>query len=186
MEGLGVSCLLGMGLLSFLSWTLVVFSIRPRAKNFYGSWIGVPVLALVVLICLFSAVSFYQSLPGVVFRDSVGFDPTPDITIGNSLRHMPVDWDDSYLEFYASDSTINRILQNGFASILPTDIVEYSTEPGWWSPPAGPNIRIYATNTDDPHFRDKDFGFSGSHRLLIYDPGSGDPSKRKVYFRYRR
>ena len=186
MEGLGVCCLLGMGLLFFLLWTAGIFSIRPRPKNFYGIWIGVPVLALVVLICLFSARSFYQSLPGVVFRHSLGFDPPPDITFVNSLRHMPIDWDDSYLEFYASDSTINRIIQNGFAPIEPADIIEYSMTPEWWKPPPGPSIRIYATNTDDPQFRDEKFRFFLSHRLLIYDPGSGDPGKRKVYFRYRR
>lgn len=181
---------LGMGLLLFLVWTAIVFVARPKCfypKSFYPIWIGVPVLGLVVLICLGAGISFYQSLPSVVFRDSVGFDPTSDITIVYSLRHEPIDWDDSYLEFYASDSTINQILQNGFVPIRPTEIIEDTyCMPYWWNPPTGQRIRIYATNTDDPEFQNKDFRWSVSHKLLIYDPGSGDPSKRLVYFRYRR
>jgi hypothetical protein len=185
MEGLGGLCVLGTGLFLLLVWTLAVSSITPRPKHFYRIWIGVPVLVLVVLICMLVALSFCHALPGEVFRDSVGFDPTPGITIVRSLRHMPTDWDDSYLEFYASDSTINRILQNGFTSISRAEIVEYATTPGWWRPPTGPGIRIYATNNDDPKFRDMNFRYFVSHRLLVYDPDSGTPEKRLVYLRYR-
>ena len=186
LEGLGYMCLLGLGLLLFIFWTVGVFCIRPRPRSFYGIWLGVPVLALLVLVAVLLGVSIYHSLPSVVFRDSVGFDPPPDITIQNSLRHMPTKWDDSFLEFSASDATIHRILPNGFTSIQTADIIEYGNTPGWWQPPAGSGVRIYATNTNDPHFRDEHFRYFVSHRLMVYDPGSGNPSNRKVYFRYRR
>jgi hypothetical protein len=185
MERLGDCCLLGTGLLFLLVWTAGIFSIRPRPKKFYGIWIGVPALMLVVLVCVISAISFYQSIPGVIFRHAVGFDPTPDVTIVNSLRHMPADWDDAYLEFYASDSTIDRILQTGLTSMPPSDIIQYGSTPGWWKPPAGPRIRTYGIDTAAPGFRGN-IEFFRSDRLLIYDPDSGDPGKRMVYFRYRR
>jgi hypothetical protein len=193
-EGLGWVIVLLVFLAVFLVWTLIVLAWAAVAiglstfglMRFFSIWIGVPVLAIVVLICVVSAISFYQSLPRVVFRDSVGFDPTKDITFLNSLRHMPTDWDDSYLEFYASDRAINRIIHTGFTPISPADIIEYCNTPKWWTPPVGPGVRIYATNTKDPEFRDKNFRYFVSHRLLIYDPEHGDPGKRKVFLRYRR
>jgi hypothetical protein len=191
-EGLGVTCFFGACLLLFLCWTGIVFAARlaclwpTSPKHFLALWLGVPVLGFTVLICLSFAMSFYRSLPSVVFRDSLGFDPPPDVTFVDSLRHMPIDWDDSYLVFYASDVTIEGILQNGFAPIRPSDIDEYGTDPQWWKPPKGPSVRIYATNTDDPVFRNQDFRFFLSHRLLTYDSGLGDPHRRKVYLRYRR
>ena len=175
---------LGMGLLFFLVWTAIVIGIRP--KNFFRIWIGVPVLGLVLLFCLGWGILFYQSLPSVVFRGSVGFAPSADVTIVNSLRHEPVDSDDTYLEFYASDSTISRILQNEFTPIDPIYIIEFSMTPEWWKPPTGPGTRIYATDTDGPQVQAMNFKSDISHKLLIYDPSSGTSSKRLVYFRYRR
>lgn len=170
---------------AFLVWTAAMFTIRP--KYFFGLWLGVPVLCLSVLICVSWATSFYHSWPTVVFRESLGFDPPPDVTIVSSLRHEPIDWDDTYLVFDATDSTINRILQDGFVPIQASDIIEHTYQiPYWWAPPTGPSIRIYATNTDDPHFHDKTFRWAVRHKVLIYDPNSGDPAKRRVYFRYRR
>jgi len=159
---------LAMGWLAFLSWTATLLVIRP--KRFFRIWLGVPTVAFVVLVCAAFAASVYRSLPGVVFQDSVGFAPPPDVTVLNSLRHMPTDWDDSYLELDASDKTIRRILEGGFSPIPPEEFIKDGTAPGWWKPPAGPSARVYAT----------------SNRLLIYDPGSGNPEKRRVYIRYRR
>jgi hypothetical protein len=177
--------ILGVVLLLLIMWTVFVFTARP--KYFFSLWLGVPFLGFVVLICLGFVVSFYQSRPGVVFQGAVGFAPPVNVVIVNSLRDMPIDWDDTHLVFYASDSIINQILQDGFASIRAGEIIEDSYEaPSWWTPPTGPSIRIYATNTRDPHFRDETWRWSVRHKLLIYDPNSGDPEKRKVYFRYRR
>ena len=173
-----------LGLLLFLVWTWIIFAVDP--KNFYRIWIGLPVLGLVLLISLGVGILFYQSLPSVVFRGSIGFTPTADVKIVNSLRHEPIDSDDTYLEFYASDSTISRILQNGFAPIDPIYMIEYSMTPEWWKPPMGPGTLIYATDTDGPQVRDIRFESYLSHKLLIYDPSSGTPNKRLVYFRYRR
>jgi hypothetical protein len=177
--------ILGMVLFGLCLWTVFIIAAGP--KHFYTLWIGVPLLGFVILICLGFAASFYQSRPSVVFRGALGFDPPADITFANSLRHDPIDWDDTYLEFHASDSTISRILRDGFAPIQASEIVEdtYQT-PYWWTPPTRPNIRIYATNTGDPHFHDKTWRWSVWHKLLIYDPDGGDAGKRKVYFRYRR
>jgi hypothetical protein len=170
---------------AFFVWTVALFTIRP--KYFFGLWIGVPALCLGILIFFFWAISFYHSRPTVVFRESLGFVPPPDVTIINSLRHEPIDWNDTYLEFYADDSTINRILQDGFVAIHASDIIDDTYyPPHWWTPPTGPSIRIYATNTYDPHFRDKTWRWSVRHKLLIYDRDSGDTEKRKVYIRYRR
>jgi hypothetical protein len=184
MEFLGACCLLGVGVLLFLVWTAIMFAVGP--KHFYLLWLGLPALALIILICLALALSFYQSLPGVVFRDIAGFDATSDIEFVHSLRHEPTKWDNSYLVLYASDSTINRILANGFTAIGPTDFDEYGDTPEWWNPPTGPGVRVYATNTHDPDFRGKTWRYFVSYRLLIYDPGSGDSGRRKVYLRYRR
>ncbi len=170
--------------LAFMAWTIVLFAFRP--KYFFILWLGVPALGLGILIVLAEAVSVYHSWPTVAFRESLGFAPPPDVTIINSLRHFPIDWDDTYLEFYASDVTIRRILQYGFAPIRADEISEYGTAPDWWNPPIGPKTRIYATNTGDPEFHNKDFRFFVSQKLLIFDPDSGNSEKRKVYFRYRR
>jgi hypothetical protein len=184
---MGLVCLVLLAV--FLVWTLVFVALALggafRLKHF-PIWLGVPALLIVALVCVCSAMSWYQSLPRVVFRDAVGFEPTGDIAIVNSLRHEPVDWEDSYLEFYASDRTIKRIVESGFVSIAPADVIRYSHTPQWWSPPDGPSVRIYATNTRDPNFRNEDFRYFVSHKLLIYDPDSGDPGKRRVFLRYRR
>jgi hypothetical protein len=191
--GLEMCYLLGIGLLLFLVWTAGVFCLASTAaafgfcpKRVFAIWIGMPVLVIVVLICMLVAWSFYHAIPTVVFRDLVGFNPTQDVTIVNSFQLETEDWSDSYLEFYASDSTISRILQNGFAPILPADIVEYGAEPAWWSLPAGPTVRVYATNTGDRLFRDKNFRWAVPHKLMVYGTDNGDPNIRHVYFRYRQ
>ena len=161
----------------------IIFVSKP--KRFYSVWLGIPLLGLIGLIGLGFTLSFYQSLPSVVFRDVAGFPPPPDVTFVKSLWHVPTKWDDSYLECYASDATIDEILSRGFVPISPRDVINYGGTPDWWLPPAGPSVRIYATNTDDPDFRGN-FSYFVSHKLLIYDPGSGNPGRRKVYLRYRR
>lgn len=184
MEFLGACCLLCFGLLVFLCWTGIIFANKP--KHFYSLWLGVPALGLVILIGLAFAVSFYQSLPSVVFQDIAGFAPPADVEFVNSLRHMPTKWDNSYLVMYASDSTINRILANGFTPIQPTDYDDYGCTPDWWTPPSGSSVRIYATNTNNPQFRDKTWRYFVSYKLLIYDSASGNSDRRLVYLRYRR
>jgi hypothetical protein len=179
MEGLGTTCVAAFGLVLFTLWTLGVAAARPR--NFFRVWIGGTVLALVAFACAIWAIDTYRSLPSVVFRDSLGFAPPPDITFVNSLRHMPTDWDDSYLEFRADEHAINKVRRSGFVPISSSDIIEYGDEPEWWKPPTGPRIRIWATNTNDPSFRDKDFRFFVSHKLLIYDP-----INERAFFRHRR
>jgi hypothetical protein len=48
LAGLGMLCFWGIALLLFLVWTAFIYSIRP--KHFYGIWIGVPVVGIIVLI----------------------------------------------------------------------------------------------------------------------------------------
>lgn len=184
MEGLGILCLLAACLLLFLCWTAIIFACRP--KRFFLLWLGVPAAGFACLIGYCCARSYYLSLPGVVFRDITGLEPTADVEFAKSLRHMPTDWDNSYLVMYASDSTINRILANGFAPILPTDFDGYGCTPDWWEPPSGSSVRVYATDTDTPEFRVRQRRYFASYRLLIYDAGSGDAGRREVYLRYRR
>jgi hypothetical protein len=184
MECLGIVCFFAACVLFFTCWTAIIVVCEP--KHIYALWLGVPVLGLVLLVSLYFAVSFYQSLPSVVFRDITGLRPTTDVEFVNSLRHTPTDWDNSYLVMYASDSTITRILANGFTPIRPNDFDEYGCTPVWWKPPTGPSVRIYATDTNSQEFRDRQFRYVASYRLLIYDPEGGDPGRRKVYLRYRR
>ena len=161
-------------------WTFAILATRPRYVLLLFLWLGVPALGLGSLFLLGEALCVYHSWPSVAFRESFGFPAPPDITFVDALRHDPIDWDDTYIEFYASDSTITRLLQDGFAPIQAGEIELESYEtPDWWTPPIGPGVQAYATNTGDPHF-------SISHKLLIYDATSGDPGKRRVYFRYRR
>jgi hypothetical protein len=183
MGRLGIIAFLVFLAWTFLVWTAGTFLARPT--HLFLIWLGVPTLSLLILVGLSWAIAFYQSLPGVVFPDSVGFTPTPDVVIINSLRHEPIDWDDSYLEFYASDSTVDRILKTGFVQFPAAECVKFKRDiesymaPSWWNPPAGPNIRICA------RFQDKDLRFHYSYRLLIYDPSAGDAAKRHIYFRHR-
>lgn len=185
LNGWWIGILLWAAIIAFPLWTVIIFAVRP--KRFYRWWIRIPLLGFFILICLGFAAWFYQSRPSVVFHGALGFNQPADVTILNSLREMPIDWDDTHLVFYASDSTINQILRDGFGPIQAGEIIRdtYQT-PDWWKPPTGPNIRIYATNTDDPHFRDQTWRWSVWHKLLIYDPNRGDPGKRKVYCRYRK
>jgi hypothetical protein len=182
MEGLGVCiwfasvCLL-FGLF-LLAWIAVVNRIRP--KHYWRCVLASVPVIFVVLFGVHAAILFYAALPNVIFRGSLGFEPTPDVTIVNSYRDMPTDWDDTYLEFYADQSTIDRILKKGYTPISTSDIVEYQHAPEWWTPSTGPGARIYATHTDDPGFR-SDFRYFVSHELLMYDPVS-----KKAYYRYRR
>ena len=137
MDFMGTFCVIGFLLwavgIAFLLWSLVIFAIRP--KRFYRWWLGIPLLGFVILICSGFAALCYQSLPSVVFRGALGFGPPADVTIINSLREMPIDSDDTHLVFYASDSTINRILRDGFAPIQASELIgdTYQT-PHWWTP----------------------------------------------------
>jgi hypothetical protein len=181
MEGAGVCCVLPFAFLLFyvffLVWARVVKKHRPKH---YRLWLWASVPAFVaVLVCCVVPLSFYVTRPSVIFRNSVGFSPTPDVKILHSLRHMPTDWDDTYLVFYADQSTIDRILQDGFTLISAKDIVEYSNTPAWWVPRTGDDAKIYATNVSDRP--QPFFAYWDSHRLLIYEPNT-----KKVYFRYRR
>ena len=182
MDNLGAFCCMVACLLIFALWTAFIFPFKPKIKHFFKVWLGLPALALGLLILTGYAFSAYQSLPCVVYRDIVGSDPPPDVTFVNALRHMPIDWDDSYLGFTASDSTIELILQDGFVSIEPFEVNKYGCTPRWWQPPAGPDVRAYSTKLPDP-----DFGYDfDSHKLLIYASSDGSTEKRTVYMRYRR
>jgi hypothetical protein len=177
MEFLGMFCFMAAALPLFcITWTAIVACIRPR----YGClWMAASVPAFfVVLFCWMEVASYHATLPTVIFRTSFGFDPTPDVKILNSFRDLANKWDEVYMEFYADEPTIDRILQNGFARISFEDIIERSTAPTWWLPNTGPGVRIYATRTDDPDFHGE-FRFSFSHQLLIYDPAN-----KKVYYHY--
>ena len=181
MEGLGICCVLPFGFLLFyffFAWRAVVKKTGPKHYRLW-MWAFVPAYVLVV-VCSIAAISVYQAIPGVVFEGAVGFAPTPDVQILHSCRHMPTDWDDTYLVFYADQSTIDRILKNGFEPISAKDIIEYANAPAWWTPSTGRGVGIYATNTDDPEFH-SEYNYSFSHHLLIYDPAS-----KEVYYRYRR
>jgi hypothetical protein len=173
-------CLVALGLPLFcLAWAAVVRWIRPKH---YWLWIAVSVPAFfAVLFCWIEAVSFYATLPSVVFRDSFGFDPTPDVRILHSSRDLANKWDGAYLEFYADESTIDRILQNGLAPIpiSPRGIIEHGgPKPAWWAPTTGPGVKAYTTYPDDPELQGEFGGFS-PHDLLIYDPES-----KKADYRY--
>jgi hypothetical protein len=164
--------------LFYLVWTAVVRRIGPNHRRLW-MWASLPVYVLGVTCCI-TALSLYESLPGVVFKDAIGFAPTPDVQILHSFREMPAHLEDTYLVFYADQSTIDRILQNGFKPMSAKDIVEYFRTPDWWAPNTGHGAKIYAKNTDDPS-ASPPFDYFAPHELLIYDPMTG-----KVYFRCRR
>ena len=126
----------------------VLYRIEPKHPLL---WIGAsfPAYILVLVLCL-GAISFYRALPGVVFKDAVGFAPTPDVQILHSFRRMPAHLEDTFLVFYADQSTIDRILQNGFKPISAEDIVEYFNVPDWWMPNTGHGAKLYAKNTESP------------------------------------
>lgn len=179
MEFWGLLCFVAVAFPVFcLVWVLIVGCIRPR----HGClWSGVSAPAFfVVLVSLMALESCYESLPTVVFRRSFGFAPTPDIKILHSCRILNNKWDEAYLEFYADESTINRVLQNGYAAISADDIIERYSAPTWWKPSTTPGVRIYATHTDDPEYHGEHRYFF-NHELLIYEPAT-----KKAYARYRR
>ena len=178
MEGFGVCC---VGLMCFpfcYVWIVAVVKIRPKR---FWLWVGasVPVYFVTVL-CSAAVIAFFTTLPAVLFQESFGFAPTPDIKILNSHQGMPTDWLETYLEFHADQVSVDRILRNGFAPISEEDIIEQGMAPSWWTPPTGSGIEIYATGTDDPGFHG-DFHFAFSHQLLIYDPQT-----KTVYYRHVR
>jgi hypothetical protein len=181
-DNLGICCLLPFGALLFgvffLAWSAVVRRVGPRHL---WLWIGmsVPTFFAVLVLCV-AAVLIYQALPAVIFRSSFGFSPTPDVKILHSCRAQPAHIESTYLEFYADESTIERVLKNGFAPISAQDIIECFNIPDWWTPNTGRGARIYATGTTDPEYRG-DFRYFFSHQLLIYDPTS-----KKAYYRDRR
>jgi hypothetical protein len=177
LEFLGMFCFLAVTLPLFcLAWTAVVARIRPR----YGClWSVASIPAFfVVLSCWMAAASYYATRPAVIFRTSFGFSPTPDVKILNSFRDLANKWDEVYLEFYADEPTIRRIVQKGFAPISAKDIIQRYTAPAWWTPSTGPGVEIYATRSDDPEFRGE-FRYFFQHQLLIYDPAS-----KRVHYHY--
>jgi hypothetical protein len=177
MEFLGMCCVVALGLPLFcLVWAAVVRRIRPKH---YWLWIVASIPGFfVVLFCWIEAVSFHATRPTVVFRESFGFDPTPDVRILHSFREPANKWDTAYLEFYADESTIDRILQNGLAPISTRGIIRYGSQPEWWTPYPGPGVRVYTSHPEDPELPGESHGFT-PRDLLVYDPAS-----RKAYYRY--
>lgn len=168
----------------FLAWMAAASWFRPKHYWLWGI-VSIPVyyVAFCVVISIWwEAISFYETRPDVIFQSSFGFAPTPDVEILNSSRNTATGkWDKVYLEFHADQSTIDRILQDGFARISAKDIIERYDVPSWWTPnTAEPGTLIYATGTQDLGYCDENRYFF-NHDLLIYNHVS-----KKAYFRYRR
>ncbi len=180
MEFLGFCCMLAFGLPLFCVFWAAVISIF-RLKHFW-LWMCASVPAFfVVVFALLSFGWWYSSLPSVIFHDSFGFWPTPDVKIVNSFHRDSVKFDDSYLELYAKQPTIDRILANGFEPIVAKDIPpEHAEVPSWWTPNLGPGSKIFSTAAHDPKLHGE-FSYFIEHQLLVYDPVS-----KRVYQRYYR
>ncbi|MGD0900009.1 MAG: hypothetical protein ABR915_19415 [Thermoguttaceae bacterium] len=177
MEFLGAFCVVALALPLFcLAWAGAVAFIRPKHR---WLWVAasVPVF-FVVLFCWVGAADYYASLPAVVFRVAFGLDPTPDVEILHSSRELANKWDGAYLEFYADQTTIDRILQNGLVPISGGGHVWYRRPPAWWTPRTGPGIKAYSTHPDDPELRGEFDGFT-PHDILLYDPAN-----RKAFYHY--
>ena len=185
MDNFGIGCLMVAGFpFFFLAWIAFISRSRPKHYWFWGI-VSIPVYYVAFFVAfsiLWEAVSFYESRPGIIFQSSFGFDPTPDITILHSSRvKVTGEWDKVYLEFTADESTINRILQNGFARISAKDIIDRYDAPFWWKPNTDESgTWIYATGTQDPAYHGEFRDFF-NHDLLIYNPIT-----QNAYFRYRR
>ena len=120
----------------------------------------------------------YESRPSVIFHESFGFWPTPDVKITNSYRRDSLKFDDSSLEFFADQATIDRILANRFHPIEWKDIADsYSSQPFWWPRVAGPEFKFYGTNVRSADFHD----YFLPQQVLIYDAHD-----KKVYERNRQ
>jgi hypothetical protein len=188
MEFWGIGCLMVAGYPFFLLLWLAMISLIRSKYNWLWGLASIPVSLLVyivVFLMVFSihweAITYYRSRPGVIFADSFGFAPTPDVQINNSFRNAPTKWDEVYLEFNADRSTIDRIVQKRFAPIPPKDVFKILGTPSWWTPNIEkPGILIYVTDLQDLKDARRDPQFC-DHDLLIYDTVS-----RIAFFRYLR
>jgi hypothetical protein len=188
MEFLGIGCLMVAGYpFFFVVWLAMISLIRSK-YNWLRGIVSIPISVVVYFVAFMTALSiyleaitYYRSRPNVIFADSFGFSPTPDVQILNSSRNSPTKWDVVYLEFDADPATVNRILQKGFARIQAKDIIERYDAPPWWTPntiKAG--VLIYATGTAEREYRGE-YRYFFNHDLLIYDPQT-----KHAYFRFRR
>jgi hypothetical protein len=180
MEGMGFCLLLAFTFPFFcIVWLVVLALIKPKP---FWLWMAAAVPVYVVVFSgFFVAADYYRSLPNVIFRSSFGFSPTADIQIINSTRHWQGDFDDTYLEFCANESTINKIISDRFIVVSAGDIIEYSSAPKWWKPRTGSGVRIYATIARGATYFDENYRDFVKHQLLIYDPVG-----KKAFYRQRQ
>jgi hypothetical protein len=171
----------------FLAWLAMISLIRSK---YYWLWViaSIPISAVVYVVAFWivfaiywQVMTYYESRPEVIFADSFGFSPTPDVQIIDSSRDHGAKWDKAYLEFKADRSTIDRIVQNRFTPIPAKDYFETFGTPSWWMPDIDkPGTLIYVTNLEDLKDVRRDRRFC-DHELLIYDC-----EYKIAYSRYRR
>jgi hypothetical protein len=77
--------------------------------------------------------SYIESRPNAVFRSAFGFDPPPDVKILNASHTRFTKWHDADLEFYADDSTVQRILGKGYFPKESMPGMHTTISPGWWA-----------------------------------------------------
>ncbi len=96
MEFWGIGCLMVAGYpFFFLLWLGMLSLIRSK-RRWLVTIVSIPI-SLVVYVIVFctvfsiywEAMTYYKSRPDVIFADSFGFAPTPDIQIVNSFRNAP-------------------------------------------------------------------------------------------------
>ena len=136
---------------------------------------SVPALLLLLFAANFAARA-WASRPYHVYRCSFDLEPTADVVITNSLW---VESDGSclrYLQFYANQSTIDRIIAAG--RVRPDRSAVFfgkADDPGWWKPSRGPKTKVY---TYAMYFRTERSESGSQVEILIYNP-----STREAYYR---
>jgi hypothetical protein len=188
MEGLGFCCIVSVAFPVFL---IVWAGLGERFKvPRRGLYMAASVPAFIVFLslafsalCLIRFVSDSCTPSSYVFERSFGFAPTPDVRITNSSWRTEDRTRSQYLEFYADQATIDRIVKR--SSLQRSDRGETvlgrpNRDPSWWDCWGGPTSRVVYSfsgfNSMRPNV-DREFG--SEDEVLIYDAPS-----RHAYYRY--
>ena len=110
-------CLVGFAFYCCIAAPVLLFAIRERQK--IGRWFLGGLTAIVVsYVSLLYGYYSWATRGTAVFEMAFGFAPPADVTIHQSHHFVVGDQGEQSLSFSASQSTIDRILKNRFATSL--------------------------------------------------------------------
>ncbi len=157
----------------FIAW--VGIGQRYQIKHFW-LYVLAGILSFCLLLVLLGVIlQFFASRPSTVYWNLFHEKPTPDVRIANSSCDGYFDWVALHLNFYADQSTIDRLVkQRRLQSKDVPSVISQEYDPHWWQDSHVIGRQIFSRGMTDQDF-------SSEQEVLLYAP-----STREAYYRYSK